>query len=222
MIVAMDGPAGCGKSTIAKLLSERQGFVYINSGNFYRTIAFAAIECGLGSAEQLADSAALTNCAKSLEPDYQADGTILLGGRKLGRELRTAEVDAIVAQVSAVPEIRHIVNAWVRAFARGKDVVVEGRDMTTVVFPDAELKFYLDASVQVRAGRRFDQGSSSLDLDGIAKNIEMRDKIDREKEFGALKVSPDARYLDTSGLTIEDVYSKVYDEILHIREAHGE
>lgn len=218
MIVAMDGPAGCGKSTIAKLLAERQGYVYINSGNFYRTIAFAALERGL----DITDSSALAGCAQNLEPDYQADGSILLDGRTLAKELRIAEVDAIVAQVSAVPEIRHIVNAWVRAFARGKDVVVEGRDMTTVVFPDADLKIYLDASIQVRAGRRFDQGSSSLDLQGIAKNIEMRDRIDREKEFGALKVSPDARYLDTSGLTIEDVYSTVYDEILHIREAHGE
>jgi cytidylate kinase len=218
MIVAMDGPAGCGKSTIAKLLSERQGFVYINSGNFYRTVAFSAIERHL----DVNDRNSLIDCATSLEPAYQADGSIVSGGRTLSKELRTAEVDAIVAQVSAVPEIRHIVNAWVRSAANGKDVVVEGRDMTTVVFPDAELKFYLDASVRVRAGRRFDQGSSSLDLAGIEKNIEMRDRIDREKEFGALKVSPDARYLDTSGLTIEDVYSTVYDEILHIREAHGE
>lgn len=218
MIVAMDGPAGCGKSTIAKLLSSRLGFVYINSGNIYRAISLAAIERKIG----LGEETSLVACASSLSIDGDASGSIVLEGRKLGAELRSAAVDAIVAQVSAIPEIRTIVNVVVRRIAEGRDAVVEGRDMTTVVFPEAEAKFYIDASVEERAKRRFDQGSSALSYDEILENIRMRDQIDTNKKVGALKIAPGATYLDTSGLTIEQVYEKVYSKILHLREAHGE
>jgi len=218
MIVAMDGPAGCGKSTIAKLLSSRMGFVYINSGNIYRAISLAAIERKIG----LEKESALIACASSLAIDCDADGSLILEGRKPDADLRSAAVDAIVAQVSAIPEIRDIVNAIVRRIAYGRDAVVEGRDMTTVVFPEAEAKFYIDASVEERAKRRFDQGSSALSYEEILENIRMRDKIDTNKKVGALKIAPGATYLDTSGLTIEQVYEKVYSKILHLREAHGE
>lgn len=218
MIVAMDGPAGCGKSTIAKLLSSRMGFVYINSGNIYRAISLAAIERKIG----LSQETALVACASSLSIDCDADGSTILEGRKVEAELRSAAVDAIVAQVSAIPEIRSIVNVVVRRIAEGRNAVVEGRDMTTVVFPEAEAKFYIDASVEERAKRRFEQGSSALSYDEILKNIRMRDEIDTNKKVGALKIAPGATYLDTSGLTIEQVYEKVYSKILHLREAHGE
>jgi cytidylate kinase len=218
MILALDGPAGCGKSTIAKLLSERLGFLYINSGNLYRAIAFRSIQRGIA----LADSEALIACASEASIDCDADGGILLDGAKRSAELRSAKVDAIVAQVSAVPKIRSIVNEIVRRIASSRDAVVEGRDMTTVVFPDAEAKFFIDASVEERAKRRFEQGSSNLSYDAILENIRMRDAIDRGKAVGALKIAEDALYLDTSGLTIEQVYEKVYSKILHLREEHGE
>lgn len=218
MIVAMDGPAGCGKSTIAKLLSERLGFLYVNSGNLYRAIAFRSLQRSVA----LGDAEALIACAAEASIDCDADGGILLDGVKRSSELRSAEVDAIVAQVSAVPKIRFIVNDVVRRIASRRDAVVEGRDMTTVVFPDAEAKFFIDASVEERAKRRFEQGSSSLSYDAILENIRMRDAIDRGKAFGALKIAEDALYLDTSGLTIEQVYEKVYSKILHLREEHGE
>ncbi len=218
MIVAMDGPAGCGKSTIARLLSERIGFLYINSGNIYRALAYAAIKKGL----RLEEEAALVEAASKASVGYDDDGSILLDGTRLASELRSVEVEAIVAQVSAIPEIRGIVNEVVRRLARGRNVVVEGRDMTTVVFPRADLKFYIDASAEERARRRFAQASSSMTYDEIVNNIRMRDEIDRNKKIGALKIAPDALYLDTSGLTIEAVYEKVYSKILHLREAHGE
>jgi cytidylate kinase/small subunit ribosomal protein S1 len=218
MILALDGPAGCGKSTIAKLLSERLGFLYINSGNLYRAIAFRSIQRGVA----LSDTEALIGCASEASIDCDADGGILLDGVKRSSELRSAEVDAIVAQVSAVPKIRFIVNDIVRRIASSRDAVVEGRDMTTVVFPDAEAKFFIDASVEERAKRRFEQGSSNLSYDAILENIRMRDAIDRGKAVGALKIAEDALYLDTSGLTIEQVYEKVYSKILHLREEHGE
>jgi cytidylate kinase len=218
MIIALDGPAGCGKSTIAKLLSSRLGFVYINSGSIYRAISLAAIRRNIG----LGEESALINCAASVSIDCDVDGTILLDDQKVVSELRTAAVDSIVAQVSAIPEIRSIVNAIVRKIANSKDAIVEGRDMTTVVFPDAEAKFYVDASVEERARRRFAQGSSTMSHEEILENIRMRDQIDRNKKVGALKIAADALYLDTSDLTIEQVYEKVYSKILHLREAHGE
>ncbi len=218
MIIAMDGPAGCGKSTIARLLSARMGFTYINSGNIYRAISLAAIGRGIG----LGEAEALIGCASSSSIDCDSEGAIILDGRRVTDELRTAAVDAIVAQVSAIPEIRDIVNAIVRRIAQNRDAVVEGRDMTTVVFPEAEAKFYIDATVEERARRRFDQGSSSMSFREILENIRMRDEIDTNKKVGALKIAGDALYLDTSGLTIEQVYEKVYSKILHLREAHGE
>jgi cytidylate kinase len=214
----MDGPAGCGKSTIAKLLSSRMGFTYINSGNIYRAISYAAIERKIG----LDDEGSLVKCALSVSIDFDPDGDIVLDGKSIGQELRTAAVDAIVAQVSAIPEIRIIVNTIVRKTASLRDTVVEGRDMTTVVFPEAEAKLYIDASVEERAQRRFIQGSSTMSFEETMENIRMRDQIDRNKKVGALKIAPDALYLDTSGLTIEQVYENVYSKILHLREAHGE
>jgi cytidylate kinase len=218
VIVAMDGPAGCGKSTIARMLSDKLGFIYINSGNFYRAISLAAIRKGIG----LEHRQALIECASRLAIDCDSDGSTILEGEKVVAELRGAAVDAIVAQVSAVPEIRQIVNAIVRRIATSRDIVVEGRDMTTVVFPEAEAKFYLDASVEERASRRFEEHSSSMTYQEILANIKMRDEIDTTKKVGALKIAADALYLDTSGLTIEQVYEKVYSKILHLREAHGE
>ncbi|MHB0896232.1 MAG: (d)CMP kinase [Spirochaetales bacterium] len=218
MIIALDGPAGCGKSTIAKLLSSRLGFVYINSGSIYRAISLAAIRRNIG----LGDESALINCAASVSIDCDVEGTIVLDGQKAVSELRSAAVDSIVAQVSAVPQIRSIVNSIVRKIAASKDAIVEGRDMTTVVFPDAEAKFYIDASVEERARRRFEQGASTMTREEILENIKMRDQIDKGKKVGALKIAADALYLDTSDLTIEQVYEKVYSKILHLREAHGE
>jgi len=218
VIVAMDGPAGCGKSTIARMLSDKLGFLYINSGNFYRAISLAAIWRGIG----LENRQALIECANGLAIDCDPEGSTILDGEKVVAELRGAAVDAIVAQVSAIPEIRSIVNDIVRRIASSRDIVVEGRDMTTVVFPEAEAKFYLDASVEERASRRFEQHSSPMTYQEILTNIKMRDEIDTTKKVGALKIAADALYLDTSGLTIEQVYEKVYSKILHLREAHGE
>lgn len=208
MIVAMDGPAGTGKSTIARMVAERNGFTYVNSGNLYRAITYGAMRDGIG----LNDPAALEAYAARARLDY-ADGRLRLDGEPIEDRLRTAEVDANVAQVSAIVPVRHVVNDIIRRVARGLDVVVEGRDICTVVFPDAEVQVYIDASVEARARRRFDERASELSLDEIRRNIEMRDEIDRNKAEGSLKRSPKGFYLDTSHLTIDQVYDIVNAKI---------
>ncbi|MDA8426940.1 MAG: (d)CMP kinase [Treponema sp.] len=216
MIIAIDGPAGSGKSTIARMIAEALGFAYVNSGSIYRAMTLRLLECSGDPSDVLA----VLECARAASIQYQG-GRLFLDGRDVNDELRSAKVDAVVAQISAIPPLRDVVNAHVRAIAGTTDAVVEGRDMTTVVFPDADAKFYLDASSESRALRRYNQGVNTSSLEEIERNIEMRDAIDRSKSVGSLKIAPDAFYLDSSGLTIQEVYDKVYGKILHIREPHG-
>lgn len=210
MIIAIDGPAGSGKSTIARKVAESLGYVYVNSGNIYRALTLGALnhDIGLDSKERL------LAYARMAKIEYRAK-RLFLDGVDVEEELHSSKVDALVAQLSAIPEIRDVVNAHVRAIAGSMDAVVEGRDMTTVVFPDADYKFYLDASAEARAKRRYSQGCSAESLESIRRNIEMRDTIDRQKSVGALKIAPDACYLDSSDLTIDEVYEKVYGKIFH-------
>jgi CMP/dCMP kinase len=216
MIVAIDGPAGSGKSTIARMVAEGLGFTYVNSGSVYRAMTLRALRLGIDTE----DADAILACSRQASIEYLA-GRLILDGVEVESELRSSSVDALVAQLSAIPELREIVNALVRRIAGSTDAVVEGRDMTTVVFPDADVKFYLDASADSRAARRFDQGASEASMGEIRRNIEMRDAIDKGKSVGALKIAPDADYLDSSHLTIQQVYDKVYGKILHLREHHG-
>jgi cytidylate kinase/small subunit ribosomal protein S1 len=216
MIVAIDGPAGTGKSTIARMVAEGLGFTYVNSGSIYRAMTLRALRHGVDAE----DAEAIVACSRQARVEYR-NGRLFLDGEDAEAELRSSPVDALVAQQSAIPALREIVNELVRRISGSTDAVVEGRDMTTVVFPDADAKFYLDASVDARAKRRFDQGASDASLGDIRRNIEMRDTIDRSKSVGALKIAPDAEYLDSSHLTIQQVYDKVYGKILHLREHHG-
>lgn len=204
----MDGPAGTGKSTIARLVAGRRGFTYINSGNLYRAITYGALHAGL----DLADESAVVSYAASASLEYRS-GKLHLDGVDIEPLLRADEIEARVALLSSIIPVRRIVNTHIRRLAKGLDAVVEGRDITTVVFPDADVKFYIDASVQARAERRFGQGTSLLSLDEIRAAIAARDEIDRNKAEGSLKRSPEAIYLDTSHLTIDQVYEKVDSKI---------
>ena len=208
MVVAIDGPAGVGKSTIAKLISEKSGFFYLNSGNFYRAISKYALDHKIHHTDHKKIIESLSECNIQL-----IDGRIILNKLDIDDVLHTDQVDSVVAEISAIIEVRHFVNNLIQNISKEIDIVVEGRDMTTVVFPLAEVKIFLDASVKTRAKRRFDQGVSSLSLKEIEEKIEKRDKIDRNKEFGNLKIADDAIYLDTSDLTIDQVCEKVLNKI---------
>lgn len=200
MVVAIDGPAGCGKSTVAKILAERLHLTFLNSGSFYRGITLALLRAGI----DLKDEQKVLDFARGLNLDY-VNSHLFLEGEDVEDLLHTDQVDAHAAQVSAIVPLRHIVNEKIREVTKSLNIVCEGRDMTTVVFPNAEHKFYLDASIDVQAQRRFDQGVSDLSLEEIKESIRKRDEIDKNKVEGALKIAPDALYIDTSHLTIEEV-----------------
>jgi len=214
MVIAIDGPAGSGKSTIAKLLAEKligrdgSGFTYINSGYLYRTITLGCLRAKISPTE----SAPVLEYAKNANISYQKD-SVFLDSEDVTNLLHSDEIDRYSAPLSAIVPVRHLVNDLVRDIAGGQNVVVEGRDMTTVVFPGAEYRFYLDASPEARAKRRFDQGVSRLSLEEIRESILKRDEIDKNKPEGSLKLEAGVYYLDTSDLTLMQVYDKLIEVV---------
>ncbi|GHV85844.1 hypothetical protein AGMMS50230_14520 [Spirochaetia bacterium] len=214
MVIAIDGPAGTGKSTIARMLAEnckgRDGkpFTYINSGNLYRAITLGCLREGIPPS----DPVRVLEYAKRAPLVYR-EGKLYLGDEMVEDLLHSDEVDAHVSPLSAIVPVRHVVNDHVRKLAAGLNAVVEGRDMTTVVFPNAEYRFYLDASIKERARRRHEQGVSRLGLEEIEAAIAKRDAIDRNKEEGSLTVGDGVSCLDTSDLTLNQVYATLIEKI---------
>lgn len=208
MIIAMDGPAGTGKSTIASIIAKKLNITYLNSGSFYRALTLALLDAGI----ILADENAVVEFCKKQNLDYNKS-RLVLNGTDVEDHLHDDRVSKNVAQISAIVPIRHLVNDRMQEITKSLDIVCEGRDMTTVVFPQAEYKFYLDASLDVQAQRRFDQGVSNMTLEEIKEAIRKRDEIDRNKAEGALKRAPDVVYIDTSNLTIDMVCEIILNKI---------
>jgi len=208
MIVAIDGPAGAGKSTIASNLARKTGFFYLNTGNFYRALTLALIQNNI----DINNTDSVIKEADKHQIDI-IDKHVHLDGIDVEDKLHSDRVDSLVAQVSTIREVRNKINSQLHRVSQNQDIIAEGRDMTTVVFTDAEVKIYLDASIEKRAKRRLDQGVSEKSLEEIKSGINDRDMIDHNKEFGKLKISDDAIYLNSSDLTIDEVCEKVMSEI---------
>lgn len=208
MIIAMDGPAGTGKSTIASLIAKKLNITYLNSGSFYRALTLALNNENIN----INDNLAVIEFCKKQKLEYK-NSHLILNGKDVESMLHDDKVSAKVAVVSSNVDVRHLVNDRMREITNSLDIVCEGRDMTTVVFPNADYKFYLDASIDVQAQRRFDQGVSDLSLEEIKQAIIKRDEMDRNKKEGALKQAPDAFYIDTSTLTIDNVCEIILNKI---------
>lgn len=204
MVIAIDGPAGSGKSTIARRIAEEKGWYFLNTGSFYRAYTLAQLEKGLDPLDR--DSVLET--AKNTEITV-IDGDICINGVNAESKLHTPVVDKFASPVSSDPRLRAIVTDEVRALAGTMNIVTEGRDTTTVIFPDAEYKFYFDASIEERARRRLAE-QKGVTLEEVIESIRKRDRNDMEKEVGALKKAENAIYIDTTNLTIDDVCEKVY------------
>ena len=208
MIIAIDGPAGTGKSTIASLVAKKLHITYLNSGSFYRALTLALNGTDIDIADE---DAVLAFCGRQ-KLDY-VDSRLFLNGVDVEDRLHADEVSRRVAQVSSIVPIRHLVNERMRDITKNQSVICEGRDMTTVVFPHAEHKFSLDASIDVQARRRFAQGVSNMTLEEVKESIRKRDEIDRNKKEGALRRADDAFYIDTSDLTIDNVCEIIISKI---------
>jgi cytidylate kinase len=212
MVVAIDGPAGVGKSSIAQMIAKTCNFHYLNSGSFYRAYTYLHVQEG----KDPMDYPAVLETAKHYVLSID-DNRICVNGNDIEDKLHTPEVDAVVAQVSTYPPLRSYVNEQLRRIAKDMDVVIEGRDITTVVFPDADLKCYFDAKAEVRAERRLKQHPDGQDYETVLRQIKMRDEIDKGKEVGALRVAEDALYIDTSYLTIGQVCERVLSAIFTLK-----
>ncbi len=208
MVVAIDGPAGTGKSTVAQRVAEKSGFLYLNSGKFYRAITHKALKQGKSKENRHA----LIATAADITIEVRED-SFIVDGAALDRELHTPEIDENVAEVSSIPEVRISVNARIKKVAEDRDLVVEGRDMQSTVFPNAEVKVYLDADVRTRALRRYRQNDAAGSLEEIEEAIRRRDEIDTTKQMGKLERAADALYIDTTDLTIDEVCEKVMASI---------
>ena len=208
-IVAIDGPAGSGKGTVADLVSKECNLVNIDTGATYRSVALKALQNNV-----IDDETAIIEISKNIDIKFTPDKKVFLDGVDVTDEIRSKEVTKIVSQVSSIVEVRKNLVELQKKMAGDNDCIMEGRDITTVVFPNAKYKFYLDATPEERARRRFEQNKEkNIDMtyEEILENIKMRDYNDSHKEVGSLTRTDDQIYIDSTNLTIPEVVKIITD-----------
>lgn len=206
IIIAIDGYSSTGKSTLAKLIAEHFSFLYLDSGALYRGVTLHALDNNLISEDGAIDEAALKAALPKLDLDFRAGGTHI-GDRCIEKEIRTLEVSGHVSPVSAIPFVREYVDERLHAFGRRKRVVMDGRDIGTTVFPDAEVKIFMTASDEVRAKRRYDEMKAKGQdptMEEVMKNLRERDYIDSHREVSPLSRAADAFVLDNSDMNLHE------------------
>ncbi|MBO6178589.1 MAG: (d)CMP kinase [Selenomonadaceae bacterium] len=210
IVVAIDGPAGAGKSTVSQIAAKKLGFTYIDTGAMYRAVAWKALQKKV----EITDDVILSVLPGiEITLSYKDGKTkVFVGDKEVTEEIRTPEINKIVSKVAALPKVREKLTELQRKMGESGNVLMDGRDIGTFVFPNAEVKIFLTASVEERARRRYEElklKGFDVDLKEIEKDIERRDKLDSERETAPLKQAKDAVLLDTTGLSIDEVVEKI-------------
>lgn len=215
MIIAIDGPAASGKSTTAKLIAEKLSILYIDSGAMYRAATLSLIENKI----DLKNHSEMISHISSIEIDQKnnsGETITLLNNNNVNAKIRTREIANNVSHVASIPEIREMLVAKQRSFAIRDSVIMDGRDIGTIVFPDAEYKFFMIATVEERAKRRyieFKENDEQISLDELKEEIKRRDKLDEERESSPLVAAKDSVKIDTSNKTIHEQVNFILDYI---------
>lgn len=217
IIIAIDGPAGSGKSTVAKLLAQKLGFIYVDTGAMYRAVTYLALQADAKMESEI------VKLLKSVELRLLfEDGVIkvLANGDDITDELRSPVINDNVSFVSKIPEVREQLVLLQQNLVKYGSLVAEGRDTTTVVYPDAEIKVYMEASINERARRRyleFEAKKENISIEEVSKNLSERDRIDSQRKVSPLKIAEDAEIIDTTEFSIDEVVEKllkkVYDRL---------
>ena len=211
IVIAIDGFSSCGKSTMAKDLAKDLGYIYVDTGAMYRSVTLYALRHGMFAADNTIDTEALQKAMPEINISFRLNtGTgrpdTYLNGECVEKEIRSMEVSSHVSLIAALPFVRQALVRQQQEMGKEKGIVMDGRDIGTVVFPDAELKIFVTASAEVRAQRRYDElkaKGQAVNFDEIVENVKQRDYIDQHREVSPLRKADDALLLDNSHLTIE-------------------
>ncbi len=207
-IVAMDGPAGAGKGTITKQVAEKLGLINIDTGAMFRLVTLNVIQEGI----EIHEEDRIKEILDKIHIDMKENGEVFLNGEEVSKQIREDEVNCLVSPISVIPIVREKLLELQRKIAQGKNVIMEGRDIGTVVFPNADVKIYLDASAEERARRRLKQNQEKGISGSYVKVLESimdRDERDKNREIAPLKQAEDAIYIDSTNMTIEEVVDKI-------------
>ena len=231
MIIGIDGPAGTGKTTIAKIFEEKYNIKYINTGAMYRALAYKCLQNRI----EKEDEEDILKILEDTKIEYVKNSvngkiltSIILDGKDITEEIHRVDIAQVASDISKIVKVREymvdlqrkIANEYVKM---DEDVLLEGRDICTVVFPDADLKIYLDADTKIRAKRRLEELKNrgineNLNLEEMIKSIEKRDETDKNKTVGALKRTENQKYIDTTNRNIDDVITEILEEVERIRK----
>lgn len=209
--IAIDGPAGAGKSSVAKILARRMGYTYLDTGAMYRAVTWEALRRGLSADGDIIAMARSLDMTVAPGEDHMR---VFLGGEEVTAHLRTPEVSAAVSRVSAIPEVRTVMVALQRKLSAAGGTVLDGRDIGTVVLPQADVKIFLTASPRTRAERRYKElggGAAGLSVEAIEEDIRKRDLLDSTRAASPLVPAADAVHLDNSGLTLAETAEAIMD-----------
>lgn len=216
MIIAVDGPSGAGKSTVARILAKQLGFLYIDTGAMYRALTFKALENNVPINDEVKIAQLAGSTKIDLHNNIDGSLTVILDGQDVSLDIRKPRITQFVSDIAKIKEVRRVLVDIQRELGLRGDCVLDGRDIGTVVFPDAKFKFFIDASSEVRVNRRFKELNGlgqKISEEDVSKDLSNRDKIDSTRQVSPLRQAEDAIYIDTTQLSIEQVVDKMSEYV---------